>query len=124
MNKDLSLDALTKGEELWLWRRQQGLTLIGAAKRHGVSRSLYWQMENDRHDYTPKKRINTLLTLRPPSMADQVVLARRRLKWRTEDVAKKCRTSRVSLQSMEASADERLVGLYRGQGFRFTGVPA
>jgi DNA-binding XRE family transcriptional regulator len=114
MNFDLR--KRTKGEELWLWRRDKGLTCAGAAEKLGVGRTTYWRMEVDRIDPPPQWK---WVPVQEPKYVLLLALARRRAGLGLYKTARKYGVSHVILLQEERSGSRNLIAFWQGRGFRF-----
>ncbi len=109
------LNDWTRAEQLWIWRKEKGLTCATAAKRLGTSRVTYWLMERGKH-VIPAKGWAVILK---PSLTTLLRLARRRSRVPTERLAARLKTSRMTLLGWEREANQGLVTYWEKRGFSF-----
>lgn len=113
---DRDLTRLTRGETLWAWRLQNGLTQARAGKRLGISRHRVSAIETG----LPGGRIlATLLRNFTPTLGTMLALARRRYGLGLLRTAEAIGVSAVTLLAWERRADPRLLTFWARRGFTF-----
>lgn len=115
VNKDLALR--TPGEELWVRRKEAGLTMPKAARAAGLGRTTWWLYESGRKAppaevLGPRRAFISLPTL--------LALARKRSGLGIHRTARTLGPmSHVTLLAREARGDPSLRAAWEGRGFWF-----
>jgi len=114
-NKDLTDQ--TFGEQLWLWRRREGIKQVHAAARFGLGRTSYWLRETDQIEFELPRWWRYGVE---PSVGDLCALARRRTGLSLRRTAARMGISHVILLRREAASHPDLRAFWEGRGFRFS----
>lgn len=118
MTYDFDLTRRTPGEELFLWRRQQGLNQVAAAKRLRVNLGDFKNVELGKTFVASSDRIRGHDKV-TPTTGDLCRLARRRSSLELRDAAAAVGISHRWILHWERAGDARLVDWWKGRGYIF-----